>query len=187
MPEEPKLREATVDDARSIASIIRRSFRRQVDILELERSECPEYVGFETADRVRRRMQQGSHVLVADLAGQLIGTVTFSRAVPNSPKGEIARLAVLPEHRGTGLGRVLMDAAEAGLGQAGVSVAEIGIVATFHRLRSYYEALGYAPTRLQHFEALPFEVQFMEKRFPQREGAMVSAPHNNRMQRSGSP
>jgi GNAT superfamily N-acetyltransferase len=138
LPEKSEVREAMFDDARAIASLIRRSFRRQVDILELRRSECPEYVGFETADRVRRRMQQGNHILVAHLAGRLIGTVAFGWVVRDSPKGEIARLAVLPSYRGTGLGRVLMGAAEAALGQIGGTVVEICIVAKFDRLRSYY-------------------------------------------------
>ena len=111
-------------------------------------------------------MQQGNHVLVADLAGRLIGTVAFGWVVRDSPKGEIARLAVLPTYRGTGLGRVLMGAAEAALGQIGVTMVEISIVAKFDRLRSYYEALGYTTTRLRRFDALPFDVLFMEKRIP---------------------
>ena len=164
LPEEPTVHEATTEDARTIASLIRRSFRRQVEILQLRRSECPEYVGFETADRVRRRMQRGDHVLVADLAGRLVGTVAFGGVAGDSPKGEIARLAVLPPYRGKGLGQVLMQAAETALGQFGATVAEVGIVAKFDRLRSYYEALGYTITRRQRFDALPFEVLFMEKR-----------------------
>jgi GNAT superfamily N-acetyltransferase len=165
LPERPHLREATIDDARTIASLIRRSFSRQVDILEIRRSECPEYVGFETAEAVRGRMRRGGRVLVAELAGRLVGTVTYSLA-GKSPKGDIGRLAVLPEHRGRGLGRVLMGAAEAALGQMGVVVVEVSIVAKFHRLRSYYETLGYTATRRQRFDALPFEVLFMEKRIP---------------------
>jgi GNAT superfamily N-acetyltransferase len=166
LPRMPELREASASDARSVAALIRRSFRKQVDLLELRRSECPEYVGFETADRVRHRMQRGHHVLVADVAGRLVGTVTFGAAIPDSHKGEIARLAVLPPHRGTGLGQALMGVAEAELGQFGATVAEISIVAKFNRLRSYYEAMGYKATRQQRFDALPFDVLFMEKRIP---------------------
>lgn len=164
LPEQPTVHEATTADARAIASLIRRSFRRQVDLLELRRADCPEYVGFETADRVRRRMQRGDHVLVANLAGRLVGTVTFSGVVGDLRKGEIARLAVLPRYRGNGLGKSMMETAETALRQVGATVAEISLVAKFGRLRSYYEALGYTTTRLQRFDALPFEVLFMEKR-----------------------
>jgi GNAT superfamily N-acetyltransferase len=164
LPEQPTLHEATTDDARAIASLIRRAFRRQVELLQLRRSDCPEYVGFETADRVRRRMERGDHVLMADLAGRVVGTVTYSGAVGDSRKGEIARLAVLPQYRGKGLGKSMMEAAETALRQFGATVAEIGLVAKFGRLRTYYEALGYTTTRLQRFDALPFEVLFMEKR-----------------------
>jgi predicted N-acetyltransferase YhbS len=166
LTEGPELREATSDDARTIASLIRRSFRKQVEILELRRSVCPEYVGFETAERVRRRIHRGDHVLVAHLAGQMVGTVAFGGAVRKSREGEIARLAVLPAYRGSGLGQVLMGAAETALGKSGATVAEISIVAKFHRLRSYYETLGYTPTRLRRFDTLPFDVLFMEKRIP---------------------
>jgi GNAT superfamily N-acetyltransferase len=137
-----------------------------VAILGIRRSEHPDYVGFETAERVRRRLEKGGRVLVADLQGRSIGTVTFRIDVHEPSKGEIARLAVLPAFRGTGIGRVLMGAAESALGQADATVAEVSIVANFDRLRSYYEAMGYARTRQQRFAALPFDVLFLEKRIP---------------------
>ena len=165
--DKPELREATIDDSRAIASLIRRSFRQQVDLLKLRPSECPEYVGFETASRVRRRMQVGNHVLVATLAGKPIGTVAFGQVLRDSLRGEITRLAVLPSHRGIGLGRILMGAAEASLARAGAKIAQISIVAKFDSLRLYYESLGYTKTKLLRFDALPFDVLFMEKRFPE--------------------
>lgn len=158
-----KLYEATIDDSCVIASLIRRAFHRQAEILRIRSSECPNYAGFDSSARVHDRFGQGYRVLRVDSEDRLVGVVTFRPAPDHPSRGEITRLAVLPEFRGTGFGALLMKAAEDALGCAGVNTIEISIVAEFGRLQAYYESLGYVPTRKRRFSTLPFEVQFLEK------------------------
>lgn len=159
----PRLREATIDDSCVIASLIRQAFHRQVEILQIQRSEYPNYVGFDSAARVRDRFRQGYRMLLVYFNDRPVGTVAF-RAVQNDrSRGEITRLAVLPKFRGADIGIILMNAAEEALCCADVTTVEISIVAQFGSLRAYYESMGYVSTVLRHFSTLPFEVQFLEK------------------------
>lgn len=165
----PILHEATGDDAREIASIVRRAFRKQAQTLGIRGSEHPAYAGFETAVRVRSRLADGARIVVARVDDRAVGTVTWRLDSGSPAKGEITRLAVLPSVRGGGIGRALMESAESALFQTGAAVAEVSVVATFDRLRAYYETMGYISTRRCRFNHLPFDVLFMEKQCPRRD------------------
>jgi ribosomal protein S18 acetylase RimI-like enzyme len=131
------IRTATEADASVIASIIEQSFRKQAEVLGINRIEYPNYVAFETEAGVRRRLDSGAHVALGYCGDQLVGTVgcVARRGGP----AEIMRLAVLPSHRGNRYGRELMVHAENRLIAAGAAAVELSIVAKFRRLRSYYE------------------------------------------------
>jgi GNAT superfamily N-acetyltransferase len=143
------------------AALVRRAYRTEARRLGLTRWDCPGYAAFEAPSGVRRRLRSGGRVLVMYESGQPVGTV--STIIRGSAAAEIARLAVVPECRGRGLGRSLMAFAERELTEAGVATAEVSIVARFDHLRRYYEDLGYSAARLERFQSLPFDVQSMEK------------------------
>ena len=60
-----EVRLARHDDASLIAALVRASFVTQVQRLGLSERVCPDYAGFETAHRVRRRIDAGSTIAVA--------------------------------------------------------------------------------------------------------------------------
>jgi GNAT superfamily N-acetyltransferase len=157
---------ASIDDAPTIARLIRAAFAKQVRELGIDETTYPNYVGFETEARVRHRIAQGVRIALASSAAECVGTVSWVWAGTEAEPGEIMRLGVLSEQRGKGYGRELMVHAETELRAAGARVARIGIVARFVRLRSYYEELGYAAVESRQFPTLPFEVLFMERRIP---------------------
>jgi predicted N-acetyltransferase YhbS len=157
------LRIATDADAPNIAALTRRSFAKQVEALALSERESPKYVAFETEASVRERVARGTHITLAHEGAVLIGTVSWVARSGGEKLGEIARLAVLPEHRGFGYGRELMRHAESELVNAGMVVAEVSVVARFERLRSYYEALGYLLNDSHRVAGLPFDLLFMRK------------------------
>lgn len=160
-----ELRAACPSDARAIAWLTRCGFRQQARLLALSKRECPAYVGFETAARVRQRLLGGEQIWLATAGQRLIGTVGM-RLLPASasePCGEIGRLAVLPHRRGAGHGLSLMQAAEHAIAAAGAGSARLSIVARFDALRRYYERQGYAATQLRRYPGLPFEVLHLEK------------------------
>jgi ribosomal protein S18 acetylase RimI-like enzyme len=115
MPDVLALREARETDARRVADLIRRSFERQAELLEIDQREFPNYVAFETEDGVLRRMRGGGRVTLARAGEVLVGTVTV-RVSPDDPaRGELLRLAVDPSYRARGYGEALMQRAEARL------------------------------------------------------------------------
>jgi len=158
-----RIEPAVEAEAEIVASLIRRSFVTQVELLGIREAEHPNYVGFETTSSVQRRMTAGVHVALAYRDDESVGTVSCRPDAQDSRSGDIMRLAVLPSERGHGYGRLLMGYAEAQLAASGVSVARLNIVARFDRLREYYEEQGYAVTETRHVASLPFELIFMEK------------------------
>lgn len=75
---------------------ILRDIRRQVFV---EEQEIPRELEWDGLD------EEATHFLALDEAGTGIGTARFL------PSGQIGRMAVLPPHRGHGVGRMLLDAA----------------------------------------------------------------------------
>ena len=91
--------------------------------------------------------------MVAKVADQLAGFIIFGvdRAmgtyVPEETRsvGRISDLWVEPEHRGCGIARALIDAAEVRLRGAGLKRVEIYAVAGNAKAVRLYQALGYGP------------------------------------------
>jgi ribosomal protein S18 acetylase RimI-like enzyme len=156
------IRVADPSDAETVAGIVRESFARQAQLLQLTLATGPTYVAFETAAGVKQRMDSGSHVVLAFRDGEPIGTV--SAVLRDDDHGEIMRLAVLPQHRGNGYGKQLMGYAERYLLAEGAAVLEVAIVAQFNKLERYYEGLGYSKRDQRSVASLPFEVLFLAKR-----------------------
>lgn len=146
-----------------IASLIQKSFAQQARTLGISRSEWPQYVAFDTEQRVRWRMKSGVHVALACYGADVCGTVSWTGHPEEAGLGEITRLAVLPPQRGQGYGRLLMSYAEKKLRNAGAVAAELSIVRRFERLRLYYEALGYSVREVKRVPVLPFELLFLRK------------------------
>jgi len=158
-----RIEPATQNEAAVVASLIRRSFQEQSEILGLFDADCPNYVGFETESGVLRRIAAGVQVALASDDDESVGTVSWTLRRNDAALGEIMRLAVLPAYRRNGYGHELMLHAETQLKVAGALVARLSIVAQFARLQAYYEQQGYAVIEIGRVSSLPFELTFMEK------------------------
>ncbi len=93
----------------------------------------PEHLEFDGQD------DQAEHLL-AYLQGVPVGTTRLRLLSPNRAK--IERLAVLPQGRGQGIGRRLMEVALAHL--EAKAVAEVVLHAQAH-LETFYSTLGFVP------------------------------------------
>jgi ribosomal protein S18 acetylase RimI-like enzyme len=149
--------------AELVASIIRASYIEQVRLLGISQQEYPNFVGFETVDRVKRALERGERAVLLCKDEKAIGTVRYYIDKQNPSKGYLKRLAVLPEFRGNDYGKTLVQFAEEKLQEQGVKEIEISIVKQFTKLESYYHSLGYRFLRDQTFNSLPFEVRFLTK------------------------
>jgi hypothetical protein len=80
---------ATIGDAERVAELIGISFRRQAELLELNETDHPTYVGFQTADGVRRWIEGGGVTALGLLDGELVGTVTSRLMQDGGDLGEV--------------------------------------------------------------------------------------------------
>jgi len=82
-----------------------------------------------------------STILAARDGGSVIGTVM---AGYDGHRGWLYYVAVAPSHRGTGVGRTLVEAAEHWLADQGARVIRLMVRAENEAVTAFYAALGYA-------------------------------------------
>jgi ribosomal protein S18 acetylase RimI-like enzyme len=90
---------------------------------------------------IARKMKVNPEMfLVCEVGGQIIGTVMVGY---EGHRGWINYLGVLPEYQGRGLGRELMDRAEAILAERGCAKINLQIRATNRKVIQFYERIGF--------------------------------------------
>lgn len=149
--------------AELLASIIRASFGEQAKLLNISQQEYPNFVAFETVDRVKRALERGERAVLMCRDEEAVGTIRYYIDKQNPSKGYLKRLAVLPEFRGNDYGETLVRFAEEKLREQGVMEVEISIIKQFTKLENYYHRLGFRFLRDQTFDTLPFEVRYLIK------------------------
>ena len=89
-------------------------------------------------------------LLVAEEAGRVVGICGLARGrrVANAHTADVG-LTVATAHRGRGIGRALMLAAEAWARDAGVRKLTLGVFADNERARRLYRSLGYVEEGLR--------------------------------------
>jgi ribosomal protein S18 acetylase RimI-like enzyme len=87
-----------------------------------------------------------ARVLLAAVGDQVLGFITL-HATPvlhrSTPVGRITALAVAPGHQGLGVGRRLVEAAEAHFASLGFRRIEVTSGTTHQRAYAFYRRLGY--------------------------------------------
>ena len=103
----------------------------------------------ELADRIGRMSRTGEPVLVAKLGDSVAGCLTW-HVVPvlhrPKPVGRITLLVVAEEARRKGVGRALVEAAEARLRQRGCGMIEVTSNVKRKQAHAFYERLGFERT-----------------------------------------
>ncbi len=89
------------------------------------------------------RRNAHSTILVAERDGRVWATAMVGE---DGHRGWVYYLAAAPEHHGQGLGRSMMDAAEAWLSRRGVWKVQLLVRADNDGVRRFYEHLGYHDT-----------------------------------------
>ena len=72
-------------------------------------------------------------------------------------------MAVLPEYRKKGFGKILVDFSIKKAKKFGINRIEIGIIAKDLELTNWYKKLGFVLNQITTFNRLPFDVAFMSK------------------------
>jgi len=133
-----QVRRATDDDAPAIAALVNRAYVVESFFVDGDRT---------SVDEVAAMLGRGSFLLVED-GGTPVATVYVE---VGDERGYFGLLSVEPGLQGQGLGRLLVDAAEAQCGAAGCTVMDIRVVDVRAELPPFYRWLGYRETGSEPF------------------------------------
>ena len=160
----PLIRVATPADLDSLLALVHRAYRgdsartgwtHEADLLDGQRTD---------ADALRDTVADpAQRILIAEQDGAMLGCVTISDQ--GAGTAYLGMLAIDPDRQATGLGRVLIAAAEAaaaGLFEA--KTVEMTVITQRAELIAYYERRGYARTG----EERPFPLDDLRFGIPKR-------------------
>jgi len=153
------VREANETDVGALVTLLRDSFRNVAERFGLTVENCPRNLAFCTEQRIRSDLERGLRYYILEQDRKPCGCVALEKASPDVCYLE--RLAVLPEHRKKGYGRVLVDQMFDQARRSGAKMVEIGIIAEDTELRDWYGKFGFVYKSTKRFDHLPFVVAFM--------------------------
>ncbi len=157
------IRKAEPRDEKTLADLIRVSFRNVAIRYSLTPLNCPKHPSNYTQEWIASDHHRGVVYFILYQNNMPVGCVGLERPGPDICFLE--RLAVLPPMRRNGCGRILVEHVLACAEAGGAASVGIGIIAKQIELKQWYERLGFAVTSTKRFQHLPFEVMLMEHRF----------------------
>jgi predicted GNAT family N-acyltransferase len=131
--------------------------RAPAEAVAIRRRVFVEEQGVPEAEELDGKDGERSHFLARDGAGRAVGCACLR---PYGAEHKVERVAVLPESRGSGLGRELMDGVEAHAREIGAKDLVLHAQAS---VVSFYEKLGWRSVGPRFLEA-GIEHQEMKKR-----------------------
>lgn len=134
-----RVREARIEDAEAIVSVINTAFRKAEGFL-IDRDRMD-------LKGVEELLQKGTF-LVADDLGSVCGCVYVEQ---RDGRSYLGLLAVDPQRQKAGLGSKLMDAAEDYCSKAGSRFMDLRIVNVRKELPDFYHRRGYLETGIEPF------------------------------------
>jgi len=153
------IREINDAEMESSLNVIRASFQTVADELNLTRQNCPGHPAFMTLEKLKDFSEAARLFGLFDKDRQ-IGFVAIEKAGDRLYYFE--RLAVIPEQRHHGYGKMLVKFVLAEAGKAGGDRVSLGMIDNHTILKEWYKSLGFVETGKKKFEHLPFTVCFMD-------------------------
>ena len=150
------------DDTLLLSEIIRNSYGTVAERFNLTPDNCPKHPSNCTDEWVAGDFTRG--VIYYLLAERGVPAACAAMEIADESTCYLERLAVLPDFRGRGMGRALVNHVFDQTSKSGRHTLSIGIIAGQHDLKSWYQNLGFTQTGTRQFDHLPFEVMFMECR-----------------------
>ena len=118
------IRSASESDLCEILRVIHESFKTIAQEFGLTRENCPTHTSFIAMEKLRARFISGMFIC-CEYGGVIAGCCCISSV--NDGACELSNLAVLPEFRHMGIGRKLVESAEANALRLGADKITIGI------------------------------------------------------------
>ncbi len=136
------------DDAARVAALIRAAFAAQPVALDPP----PSALHVTARDMEAHLAQQGCGGAVVEQDGSIVGSVLWEQTAAGL---QVSRLAVAPAWRRSGIGRALLDAAEATARTAGLDRLHLGTRLALSGNRRLFTASGFVETTLHAHPGYP--------------------------------
>lgn len=143
-------------------NVIHKSFATVAEEFNITRENCPKHTSFMPPEVLQEQMQRGWYMFGLTENEKLVGYVAISDE--NNGVYEFHILAVLPEYRHKGYGKMLLDHAKEKVREYGGRKTTIGIIEENTKLKEWYIKNRFIHTGTKKYDHLPFTVGFMEWR-----------------------
>lgn len=143
--------------------IIQKSFKTVADEFNLDKGNAPTHPSNLTLTALKESVGKGITFYGLYRHGTIVGCIGIEKSTEEH-KYYIEKLAVLPDKRHRGYGKMLMDFAYDTIHEKNGNIISIGIINENAILKNWYKKEGFNEKGLKRFDHLPFEVCFMEKR-----------------------
>jgi N-acetylglutamate synthase-like GNAT family acetyltransferase len=154
-----KIRVCTNQDSQVLAETIRKAFQDVAERFGLTKENAPRHPSNCTADWIRNDIERGVAYCAIENRDHVVGCVALERE--NTDVCYLERLGVLPDDRGRGFGKALVEHALSEARRLGVNYVSIGIITEHTELKDWYKKLGFVEGESKEFPDLPFGVTFM--------------------------
>ena len=159
------IRKATPADVGSLADIYQASAEHH-QRLDPSLYSTPDYLALRERYAKRLPLPGDEEILVAEVDGEVVGWIEMLlRPATGQPRmmrdalSVALDIAVLPEHRGHGVGSLLVEAAETWATERGAEVMTLSThVANFDAIRFYQERHGFRTTGILMMKRPPTEL-----------------------------
>jgi len=151
--------QVTPADFETAKSIIQKSFGTVAKTFGLTRENCPTHTSFIGADRLQRDYDAGDKMFLLWADDTAVGYFSLHRE--SDTAAELNHVAVLPDSRHGGFGKLILQKAVQTAREEGYSRINIGIVEESEVLKNWYLQNGFIHDGTRKFDHLPFTVGFM--------------------------
>ncbi|PFG18202.1 ribosomal protein S18 acetylase RimI-like enzyme [Propionicimonas paludicola] len=146
-----------------VLAVLRAGFDTVREQFGITAQNNPHYPVYWTVGDVARAVARPARLLGVEVDSRVAGCAFVGPSRRREGCWELRHLAVDPEHRHRGLGRLLVTEAAAHAAADGAEALRIGIVAENRRLSDWYHGLGFVDVSCgESYPPLPFTVDHLE-------------------------
>ena len=150
----PKIFEIERGELAECLEVIHKSFETVADAFGLTRENCPKHPSFLPLSFLETQMNWGWKMYGLYAGKKIIGYMSLSKE--GEDVFELHNLAVLPEYRHKGFGKLLLDHAKLVVSSLNGSTIKIGIIEESEVLKDWYITNGFCHIGTKKFDHLPF-------------------------------
>jgi len=137
-----KIRQATISDVETLTRIIRNSYQTVADKFRFNKTNCPKNPSNCTDNWVNADFKRDVTYFILESDEKIVGCAALEKADPEL--FYLEKLAVIPENRNNGLGKMIIDYIFDEAKMLGYKSIGIGIIAKQHELKIWYSNIGFS-------------------------------------------